>query len=99
MRVDYDSEADALSIELRPHRRYDDQEQVDDDFCNVGIVDGQVVDVELLSPARHLDLLSLAARSYELDGVALVAAAQAGLAAPDCLITVEVESRGLAKAA
>jgi uncharacterized protein YuzE len=99
MRVDYDSEADALSIELVPHGCYDDQRQVDEDFCNVGIVDGRVVDVELLSPARHLDLLSLAARSYGLDRMALVAAAQAGLAAPDRSITVEVGSRPLAGAA
>jgi hypothetical protein len=50
MRADYDSEADALSIDLRRHGRYDPQEQVDDDYCNVAIVGGQVVNVELLTP-------------------------------------------------
>lgn len=99
MRIDYDSEADAISIELRPHSRYDNQEQVDDDFCNVGIVGGRPVDVELLSPARHLDLLYRAAERYNLDGPALVAAALAGLAAPDRLVTVEVGESLLAKAA
>lgn len=99
MKVDYDSEADAISIRLTKFDRYDDQEQVDDDFCNVGFVGGRAVDVELLSPARHLDLLLLAAEKYGLDGIALVAAAQAGLAAPDRLVTVDVGESFLAKAA
>ena len=99
MRVDYDSEADAISIELRPHFQYDNQEQVDDDFCNVGIVGGLPVDVELLSPARHLDLLHRAAEQFDLDGTALVAAAQAGLAAPDRPVTVEVGESLLQRAA
>lgn len=90
MRADYDSEADALSIKLRPFRYYDDQEQVDDDYCNVGIVAGQAADVELLYPAEHLDLLHVAAERYNLDRAALVAAAQAALAAPDRVVTVEV---------
>lgn len=93
MRADYDSEADALSIELRQVERFDHQEQVDDDYCNVGIVDGRAVDVELLYPARHLDLLEAAAERYGLDGTALVAAAQAALAAPDRVVEVEVAAR------
>lgn len=90
IRADYDSEADALSIELRRSKRYDHQEQVDDDYCNVGIVDGQAVDVELLYPASHLDLLEIAAERYDLDAVALRAAAQAALAAPDRLVVLNV---------
>lgn len=99
MLTDYDSEADALSIQLRPFTHFDRGEQVDEDYCNVGIVDGKVVEVELLNPAKHLDLLRLAARRYCLDGTALVAAARAGLAAPDRLVTVEVGKSLLAKAA
>jgi hypothetical protein len=90
MRADFDSEANAISIELRKVERFDHQEQVDDDYCNVGIVGGQVVDVELLNPDRHLDLLELAAERYGLDGAALLAAAQAALAAPDRVVKLEV---------
>ena len=93
MRADYDSEADALSIQLRRIERYDHQEQVDDDYCNVGIVNGQAVDVELIYPAEHLDLLELAAERYSLDGTALVAAARAALAAPDRVVVMDVHAR------
>jgi hypothetical protein len=40
MRADYDSKADALDIELVRFEHYDDQEQVDDDFCTVGFAGG-----------------------------------------------------------
>lgn len=90
MRADYDSEADALSIDLSPHGRYDRQEAVDEDNCHVGIVAGRPVDIELLYPARHLKLLRAAAKRYELDGDALVAIASAALAAPDRLVTMDL---------
>ncbi len=90
MRADYDSEADALLIELRRVERVDDQEEVDDDYCVVGIVGGHVVNIGLLYPAKYLDLLKVAAERYGLDGDALVAAAQAALAAPDRLVELEV---------
>jgi hypothetical protein len=96
MRADYDSEADALSIELRQFRHFDRQEQVDDDYCNVGIVGGSAVEVELLYPARHLDLLEVAAERYSLDGTALIAAAQAALAAPDRLVVMDVAEHAAA---
>ena len=90
MRADYDSEVDALSIELRQVDRLDRQEQVDDDYCNVGIVDDTVVDVELLYPTKCIDLLVVAAERYGLDGPALVAAARAALAVPDRVVKLEV---------
>jgi uncharacterized protein YuzE len=93
MRADYDSEADALSIDLRRHGRYDHQEQVDDDYCNVAIVGGQVVNLELLTPEQHLGLLDVAAERYDLDGTALLAAARAALAAPDRPVTLEVAAQ------
>jgi hypothetical protein len=93
MKADYDSEADALSIELVQCERYDHQESVDEDNCHVGIVAGRAVDIELLYPARHLDLLEVAAERYDLDGGALIAAAQAALAAPDRLVTMDVSER------
>jgi uncharacterized protein YuzE len=96
MRADYDSEADALSIELRQVDRFDDGDQVDDDYCNVGIAAGRVVAVELLYPAEHLDLLEVAAKRYGLDGTALLAAAKAALAAPDRPIVMEVTEPAVA---
>lgn len=93
MRADYDSEADALSITLRRFRRYDDQEEIDDDYCVVGLAQGAPVRVSLLSPAKHLDLLEDAARRFDLDYAALLAAAQAALAAPDRVVDLEVAAR------
>jgi hypothetical protein len=68
MGADYDSEADALSIELARFKRHQRQEPVDDDNCQVGIVADRPVDIELLCPAKHLDLLAIAAARYDLDG-------------------------------
>jgi hypothetical protein len=96
MRADYDSKADALDIELVRFEHYDDQEQVDDDFCTVGFAGGRPVSVGLLYPARNLDLLRLAAERYELDATALVAAAKAALAAPDRLIVMDVLEQAVA---
>jgi hypothetical protein len=90
MRADYDSQADALSIEFREFGLYERQDHVDDDYCVVGFAGGVPVNVALLSPARHLDLLEIAAERYGLDSTALPAAAQAALAAPDRLVEVDV---------
>jgi len=90
MKADYDSEADALSIVLARFKKYDDQEAVDEDNCHVGIVGGRPVDIELLYPARHLDLLQKTADRYDLDATALFAIAKAALAAPDRLVTMDL---------
>ncbi|MET0559162.1 MAG: hypothetical protein ABW065_10890 [Solirubrobacterales bacterium] len=99
MRADYDSRADALSIDFQVFEHFDAEEQVDDDFCNVGFVAGRPAALELIGPAQHLDLLEVAAERYGLDRAALIAAAQATLAAPDRLVTIEVGKSLLAKAA
>ncbi len=96
MRADYDSKADALTIELRQVDRLDHDEQVDDDYCNVGIVEGGVAAVELLYPGEHLDLLWVAAKQYDLDGSALTAAAKAALSAPDRLVEVNIAEHAVA---
>ncbi len=90
MRADYDSEANALDIELVPFKYFERQEQVHDSYCTVGFSDGRLVDVELLTPAEHLDLLDVVAERYDLDSIALRAAAQAALAAPDRVVKLEV---------
>src|SRR6476469_997683 len=90
MRVDYDSEADALDIRLVAFDRYERQEQVHDSYCTVGFANGRLVDIELLSPAAHLELLDAVADRYDLEGPVLLAAAKAGLAAPDRVVRLEV---------
>ncbi len=90
MRADYDSEADVLAIDLRAFDHYERQEHVDDDYCVVGFAAGEPVRVALLSPRAHIDLLVVAAELYELDGTALVATAQAALAAPDRVVELRV---------
>jgi hypothetical protein len=98
MRVDFDSEANALDIELFPFKRFERQESVDDTYCQVGFAKGAPASVELLSPADQISLLDVAARRYDLDAEALKAAARAALAAPDRVVTIEVGSSLIAEA-
>ena len=90
MRVDYDSEADALDIELFPFEHFERQESVDDTYCQVGFAKGAPASIELLNPADQLPLIDAAAERYDLDAGALKAAARAALAAPDRVIEIEV---------
>lgn len=90
MRADYDSEADALDIEIFRFDRLERQDSVHDTFCQVGFASGRPSCVEVLNPAENLDLLDVVAERYALDGAALRAAAQAALAAPDRVIALEV---------
>jgi hypothetical protein len=96
MKTDYDSEADALSIDLIEVDRWDRGEDVDGSFCHVAFAGDRPANVELLNPRDHLDLLEVAAERYELDGRALLAAAQAALAAPDRPVTMDVGVRAAA---
>lgn len=89
MKADYDSEADALSIDLIAVDRWDGGEGVDDDFCNVAFSEGRPANVELLYPAENLSLLKVAAERFDLDSEALIAAAKAALAAPNRAITLD----------
>lgn len=90
MRADYDSQVDALDIELFRFGQTERDEVVDDSFCVVTFANGRPAAVELLTPAMHLDLLDVAASRFNLDAVELRAAAQAALAAPDRVVEVEV---------
>jgi hypothetical protein len=92
MKGDYDSEANALSIDLVDVSRWDDGVEIDDTYCNVALFQGRPVNVELLSPADHLELLDLVARRFALDSAALLATAQAALAAPDRVVTVTLDT-------
>ncbi|HYH54280.1 MAG TPA: hypothetical protein VD761_09130 [Solirubrobacterales bacterium] len=90
MKVDYDSQADALSIDLVEVDRWDFGEEIEHSSCTVAIRDGQPVNVELLSPAKNLSQLEVAAKRFDLDPQALLAAARAGLSVPDRPVTVEI---------
>jgi hypothetical protein len=93
MRADYDSKANALSIDLGQPRRWDYNEEVVP-RVNVAIADGKPVNVELLYPDLGLEKpLRAAAERYELDAEALIATAQAAVAAPDRAVTVDVAVR------
>jgi hypothetical protein len=91
MKVAYDSEADALSIDLVEVDRWDFGEEVEGTSCTVAIRDGRPVNVELLSPGEHLDQLKVAAKRFDLNGEALLAAAHAGLASPDHPVKIEID--------
>jgi hypothetical protein len=92
MLADYDSKADALSIDLVAAERWDGVDHIDGDFCNVAFSNGRPANVELLYPRDHLDLLEIVAQHHNLDSAALIAAAQAALAAPDRPVTLDVGS-------
>lgn len=90
MRADYDSQADVLSIDLIQVERWDGSDAVDTDFCVVATVDDRPANIELLSPAQHLDLLAVAAERHGLDAEALEAAARSALAVPDRTVVLDV---------
>jgi hypothetical protein len=89
VKADYDSEADALSIDLIEVDRWDDGVGIDDDFCNIAFSQGRPANVELLCPAENLSLLAVATERFGIDSKALLAAARAALAAPDRAVTLE----------
>jgi hypothetical protein len=96
MRADYDSKANALSIDLGEPCRWDYSEEVSQ-RVNVAIARGRPVNVELLYPDLGLEQpLKIAAESFELDAEALIAAAQAAIAAPDRVVTLDVGVRAAA---
>jgi len=87
MRATYDSEADALSIDLINADRWDGADPpVHDDYCHVALAGGKPANIELLFPRElpeNLDFLDEAAERYGLDPEALRVAAIAAMSAPD----------------
>lgn len=95
MRADYDSRANAIAIAVGdiPAGARARSDQVHE-RCNVALVDGVPVDVEVLYPDLGIDQpLEAAAASYDLDLEALKAAARSALAAPDRVVTLDVGIR------
>jgi hypothetical protein len=96
MKADYDSKANAMSIDLVATPRWEHCEKIGD-RVNVAIADGSPVNVEILYPTRGIDEpLRAAAERYHLDAEALIAAARAAFAAPDRTVTVDVAVRAAA---
>lgn len=95
MRAEFDSQADALQIDLVTIDRVDHDEDVAPG-CTVSIRDDAIVGVEVLSPATHLDELAGIAERYGLDREALESAARAALASPDRVVVLEVKARAAA---
>ena len=93
MRADYDSEANAISIALGPMRHAEQADQVHARVV-VALHGGQPVELQLLYPDLGVEEpLRAAAGRYRLDAEALIAAAQAALAAPDRIVTMDVAIR------
>ncbi|HTU14627.1 MAG TPA: hypothetical protein VMF31_05465 [Solirubrobacterales bacterium] len=89
MKADFDSEANALSIDLIEARRWDASLEIDGDFCRVAFERGVAANIELLSPADHLDLLEEASAKAGIEHALVDAAARSALAAPNRLVTIE----------
>jgi uncharacterized protein YuzE len=92
MKADYDSQANALLINLLDDGvRCDDDASVDkDEHCNIALSKERVASVELLYPGDNLGLLAVAAERFELDAEGLLAAARAALAAPNREVTIDL---------
>jgi hypothetical protein len=88
VKADYDSEANALGIELFDVDHWDEGEGFDEDYCNIAFSKGRLVYIGLLYPLDNLDLLEAVAERFELDAERLIAAARAALAAPDRKVTI-----------
>ncbi len=88
MKADFDSEANALAIELIDVDRWDDGDGFDEDYCNLGFYKGRLVYIGLLCPRDNLHLLRAVAESYDLNAEKLIATAKAALAAPDRVVTI-----------
>ncbi len=99
MRADYDSAANAVSISVSisiaitdaPHADASDEVHA---RAIVAVAQGRPVEVQLLYPDMGIsEPLAAVADRYGIDREALQAAAQSALAAPDRVVTVEVEAR------
>ncbi|HKB50218.1 MAG TPA: hypothetical protein VKC63_02170 [Solirubrobacterales bacterium] len=96
MRADYDSKANAISITLSREVGAERAGQVHSRAI-VALRGDRPVELQLLYPDLGVDEpLGVAARSYGLDVEALIAAAQAALAAPDRSVTLAVAGRSAA---
>ncbi|HEX4463619.1 MAG TPA: hypothetical protein VH042_03140 [Solirubrobacterales bacterium] len=96
MRARYDSDANAISIELTAVEKADRADQAHERAV-VAVSEGQPVELQLLYPDLGIaEPLTAAAARHGLDREALAAAAAAALAAPDRSVSVDVALRSTA---
>jgi hypothetical protein len=99
VKADYDSEADAILIEIEEVDHWDDEATIDDAmYCQVAFRRRRPVGVTLRYPREEMGLLQRAAERFNLDAMGLLATTQAALAAPDHKVRVEVGPREFAGA-
>ncbi|MCO5316393.1 MAG: hypothetical protein M9938_09580 [Solirubrobacterales bacterium] len=102
MRAEYDSEADALSIELIDAERWNGAIWIDDDYCHIATENGVPANIELLSPKINLGLLDRAAPRAQVSSDKLIAAARCAIEAADRTVSIdfsEIHSPGSQTAA
>jgi hypothetical protein len=87
MKAYFDSEANAVSIDLVPVDFWDDGDEFDEYYCTVAFSKGRLVNIGLLYPSEKLHLLKAVAKRYSLDADRLIAAARSALATPDQEVT------------
>lgn len=88
MKAYFDSEANAVSIDLLEVDYWDDGDEFDEYYCTVAFRDDRLVNIGLLYPSEKLHLLMAVADSYKLDAEELITAAKAALAAPDRTVRI-----------
>ncbi|HWT90530.1 MAG TPA: hypothetical protein VN179_05390 [Solirubrobacterales bacterium] len=88
MKADYDSQANAVSIDLLDVDRWDDGGEFDENYCTIAFSEGRVANIGLLCPSDNLHLLEAVAARFDLDTDKLIATAKAALAAPDRAVTI-----------
>jgi hypothetical protein len=97
MRADYDSRGDTVAIAWQAVDRLD---HGNDEIAGavVGFLADRPVCIDILSARRCgvEEPLRAAATRYGLDSEALLAAARAALAAPDRVVTLDVDVRAVA---
>jgi len=89
IRAEYDSQADALSIDLVEATHWDDAIWIDDDYCHISLEHGVPANIELLSPADNLRFLRPAGEAAGVEPELLEAAARSALAAPDRTVSLD----------
>lgn len=88
MKAYYDSEANAVSIDLLDVNYWDDGGEFDENYCTIAFSRGRVANIGLLYPSRNLHLLEAVGERYSLEADRLIAATKAALAAPDRTVTI-----------
>lgn len=88
MKAYFDSEANAVSIDLVEVDHWDDGDEFDEYYCTVAFSNDRLVNIGLLHPSEKLHLLEAVAGDYNLDAGELIASAKAAMAAPDRSVTI-----------